>query len=197
MAGMKFTSFLLVSSSVIAVVLVVVTFWHSIFRDAWSFFFGVPLFLLFLASFLPVILFALFNRSRLSWWTISINVVAALSFFPMMNLGNMIRDDLFLANLATYQSLTDKMISERKVPSHDEFVQFPNGYWSILVRDRAVIEYNDADRSTTVIYTTGDSSAIGHAGYLYRSDDDQNAIHQKRPDIGLFRIAPKWYVWGT
>jgi hypothetical protein len=172
-----------------------ITLWHSIFRGGWSFVLSVLLLLGFIVYVAASLLIALFYRSTSSWIRVGISLVAMGAFMPTAWLGNELRDQIFLANLSTYQAMTDVLISQNQSLDSHRLVRFPPGYWSMLVADRARIERDD--QSVTVFYQSGDSFALGHDGYLYRSDDNMQALKSGHPDIGLFRLAPKWYVWGT
>jgi hypothetical protein len=189
MAGMKFKSFPLMGTWLFAASFILSNLWHSVFRDGWGFLISGLLFLSIIIYAFVSLLIVLFDWSRLSCRRFLINAVALGAFIPALALGGFIRVHLFLADLPRFQTMTNLMIQ-------DNATTFPSSYSHLLVSDHVIIDHGQ-DNNVTVLYFTPDSSAVGHSGFLYRSDDDIQALKGEFPDFGFRRIAPKWYLWGS
>jgi hypothetical protein len=197
MAGMKFKAFPLMGTCFFGSAFLLATLWHSIFRDGWGFLIFGILFGLFAIFACGTLVIALVDWSKVAWQRCLIIVSVIGLFVPTMILGGHLRNQIFLAELPIYQKITDILVSQVQYRASDTTVCFPPGYTSNLVNDqRALIERSD-DNSITVLYFTRDSSALGHSGFMYRSDDHPDVLKMKRPEMGFKRIAPKWFVWGT
>jgi hypothetical protein len=195
MAGMKLKSFPLMGTWLFGGAFLLATLWHSIFRDGWGFLVSGILFFSFIMYVFWAVVVALVERFRKAWHRCLISGIALGLFIPTIRLGGDVRDQIFLFELPTYQKITDLLISQEGIKSADTTVDFPLGYTSGLVNDEhALIERGD-DNSITVLYLTRDSSALGHSGYLYSSDDNLDALKAKRPETGFCRLAPHWYLW--
>ena len=124
---------------------------------------------------------AVAHRSRMSLYRVLINVAVCLLFFPAIRAGSILRDRLFLRHLVRFQEVTDFLIAnERATANADEFavvVQLPPGYSDLRVADKVFIKSIKGD--TTVEYLERETSALGHAGYMYRSDDSAAALAKR------------------
>lgn len=197
MVGMKFKSFPLMGTWLFGAVFILATLWHAFFRDGWGFLISGLLILALLVYAAVSVGLLLENRSRDSWRRVLINAVALGAFIPMLALGGFLRDQVFLANLPAYQAVADGLVARVK-PSGDTFIWngFPPGFSSSLVGQHMLVK-RSGDGALTVMFMTRDSSAVGHGGYLYRSDDDESALRREDSHAGFKRIAPKWYAWGS
>jgi hypothetical protein len=172
-----------------------VTLWHSVFRGGWSLILCCLLTFGFFVYIAVRLQGAVSDRSRLSRIRLLVSVVAAGAFIPIIWLGSEIRNQIFLAELPAFQALTDKMISQDGSGANDSLRRFPPGIWNFLVDDHVSV-LRAADGSVTVLYFTGDSSALHHGGYFYQSDDAPGPLKKMHSTMGFRRLAPKWYVWG-
>ena len=143
------------------------------------------------------IVLALAQGSRVSLYRVLMNITVCLLFFPVIRLGNFLRDRLFLMHLAKFQEVTDFLIANERSKGHSEvFVagaQLPANYSNLHVAN--IVWINFTKESVTVRYISRDSSALGHRGYMYRSDDDSRALGREFPRLGYTRIAPHWFFF--
>jgi hypothetical protein len=123
-----------------------------------------------------------------------INAVALGLVIPVLSLGSIVRNEIFLHYLPRYQAMTDLLIKRAAASLPDSVVHLPSGGRSLLLNDSVLIERKD--KNFVVLYTTRDSSAVGHSGYMYLSADDPEAVKAKRPELWYKRLAPNWYLWG-
>jgi hypothetical protein len=195
MLGMKFKTFPLMGTWLFSLAFLGATFWHSVFRDGWGFLIWMLLFLSFLLFFCLVLGIVLSERTKTSVYRFLISFVALVLFIPAVILGNDLRDKIFLFELPYYQKITDSLIDQSSASAKDYLVVVPPDFSSAFVNDK----HASVDRSeggVTVLYFSRDSSAVGHAGYLYRSDDDIAELKKQDPHMGVYRIAPHWFSWG-
>jgi hypothetical protein len=54
---------------------------------------------------------------------------------------------------------------------------------------------NSTKGNVTVRYISRDSSALGHRGYMYRSDDNPVALEREFLRMGYTRLAPHWFFF--
>jgi hypothetical protein len=195
MAGMKFKSFPLMGTWLFGAAFLLSTLWHSIFRDGWGFLVSMLLAVVLLIHACVSLGLILDNRSRVSWRRVLINAVALGAFIPTLALGGFLRDQIFLANLPIYQAVADSSVAHVKSSDTDLWNGYPTGFSSSLVGEHVLVR-RSSDGAFTVMFVTRDSSAVGHAGYLYRSDDDESELRRENPDAGFKRLVPNWYVWG-
>ncbi len=193
---MKFKTFPLMGTWLFALIFLGATLWHSVSRDGWGFLISGLLFLSFVVFACVVIGEALTQRTKIAGYRCLISIVALGLFIPTLILGGKLRNEIFLFELPTYQKITDILISQKQIKANDPVVPFPAGYTSELIDDRYASVRRD-DSSITVLYLTRDSSAIGHAGFMYRSDDDPTPLKKQDPEMGFRRIAPHWFTWGS
>jgi hypothetical protein len=195
MAGMKFKSFPLMGTWLFASAFILATFGDSVVREGSSFLISGILSLAVVIYALIALVTALFDRTKVAWGRCLIIAIAICTGILALKLGAALRDQIFLWELPKYQKITDLLIREQTTAANTD-VCFPSGYTSELVNDKRVSIEQGKDKAITVIYFTRDSSALGHAGYLYRSDDNLESLHKLHLRMGIGRLAPKWYVWG-
>jgi len=138
------------------------------------------------------------NRSRMALYRVLINVAVCLLFFLANRDGSLIRDRLFIRHLARFQEVTDTLIAnERARASREEFstsVRLPSGYSDGLnVADTVFVKCTKENR--TVEYLVRETSARGHSGYMYRSDDKAVTLEKNYPRIGYTHLAPYWFFF--
>jgi hypothetical protein len=173
-------------------------FWSAASLDAG---FGFLRFLVFgfcfFISLVSSLVLAVANRSRMSLYGVLINVAVCLLFFPTIRAGGMLRDQLFLKHLARFQEVTDFLIeNERARANTGEFLtmaHLPSGYSDLNVAGTVLIK--SAKENITVEYLVQETSALGHSGYIYRLDDNTNALEKDYPRIGYTRLAPHWFFF--
>jgi hypothetical protein len=196
MAGMKFKAFPLMGTWVFAGSFVSVLLWQSIFREVWSGILTVLLLLGLLCYAAASLIVALSMMSKIGWQRLSIVAVALVSFIPVVWLGNLIRIQLFLAYLPDYQIMTEQVLQRSTSDRFNSSLAFRGPSWALLVRDRAMVtRYKDGD--IIVLYSTWDSSALGHSGFMYCSSDDPEVMKAKHNTFGYKKLAPYWYEWGA
>lgn len=157
--------------------------------------FGVVRFLIFgfcfFTSAVASLVLAVADRSRMSLYRVLINVAVCLLFFPTIRVGNTLRDQLFLKHLARFQEVTDSLIAnERARAKADEFLTgayLPSGYSDLHVASLVWIKSTKDNK--TVQYLARETSALGHCGYIYSSDDSAAALQKDYSRIGYKRVA--------
>jgi hypothetical protein len=173
------------------------TLYWSVFRDGWGFLASGLFFFASLGWLLASLLILFMNRSKKTIYRILIIIAGMTLVIPMLRIGSLIRNQLFLENLAYYQAVVDRISAKAKeTPNEPGVSRLPASFSSCLVGNFALIE-RDADSSFTLFFFTRDSSAIGHSGFLYRSDDNPKTVTREKPEVGLRRLAARWYVWGS
>jgi hypothetical protein len=157
---------------------------------------GMLLFLCLMVSTGVSLLFGLCVWTRKSVYRIALNLLFFALFFPVVHLGNFLNLQLFLMKLPRYQEATNLILKDVKSKSQRlEFVvALPQGYSDLNTTGKAsvVLDPNDV---ATVLYFKPGSSAVGHSGYLYRSDDNLEALKRECPELGFYRVAPNWYTF--
>ena len=137
------------------------------------------------------------ERSKKSLYRIAINALICALFFPTGHLGGYLRDKIFLMHLARFQEVTDLLIRNAgdKLNADDSRAgaRLPPGYSNLHVADYVLL--HSTHGNITVIYTSRDSSAVGHRGYVYRSDDDPAACQRDTPKMWCKRLAPHWFYY--
>lgn len=169
--------------------------WVSVFEEGWGLLIFGILFLAVGANLVVTLSIAFFERTKRGWLRLLVSLLALLLFVPAILIGEKIREEIFLFNLAYYQSVADRLIAESKKQSDNSTVQFPPGLSSILVDERASVLRES--EGITVMFFSRDSSALGHRGFLYQIDDNPAPLKKSHPSIGFRRLAPEWYVWGA
>lgn len=151
----------------------------------------------FLASLIASIVLAVLQRSKATLYRVLINVTVCVLFFPTTRLGNFLRERLFLSHLTRFQAVTNLLIESEAPKSNlgDSLTQalLPPGYSDLHVADKVLVEFKQTN--VTVRYISRDSSALGHRGYMYRSDDDPAALRKEFPSLGCTHIAPHWFFF--
>jgi len=99
--------------------------------------------------------------------------------------------------LSEFQQVTDQLIRDEKDKlGKDEFravLALPPNHPKLNVMDNAQISVLKSD--ICVRHFSRDSSALGHGGYMYRSDDDPVALEREFPHTGYTRVAPHWFFF--
>jgi hypothetical protein len=171
--------------------------WSTTFCDGWSFLVVLSSFLFFVASTIACIVLAVKIRPKEALYRGLIGVFVVLLFFPTANLGGFLRDRLFLLHLARFQEVTNRILdNERSKTKGGELsiaATIPPGYSNLNVRDTALVSF--AEEGFTVGYAMRDSSALGHSGYMYRSDDNPMALSKEFPYFEYTRVAPHWFFY--
>jgi len=143
------------------------------------------------------IVLAVFERSKAALYRVLINVTLCLLFFPTIRLGDFLRERLFLMHLARFQEVTNLLVGNEAANLNrgDSYrvTRLPPGCSDLHVADNVLID--SKQKNITVRYVSRDSSALGHRGYMYRSDDDPAALRTDFPRLGYTRIAPHWFFF--
>jgi hypothetical protein len=171
--------------------------WSGTFRDGLLDFFILFLFFCFLVSFIMSLVLAISRRTRDAFYRIAINLAVVLLLFPTLNLGGYLRDRIFLSRLPRFQEATDLLIKNEKAKTDGErfsiLVPLPASYSNLNVKNR--VEIGSTNENFTVRYFNRDSSALGHSGYMYRSDDSAAGLEKQYPKTGYTRVAPHWFYF--
>ena len=171
--------------------------WSATLLDGLSFLFGILSILgLFVSLIVSIVLVAL-ERSKAALYRVLINVALCLLIFPTMWLGNSLKERLFLMHLTRFQEVTNLLIENQtaRLNHGDSHIgaQLPPAYSDLHVAERVLID--SKQKNITVRYASRDSSALGHRGYMYRSDDDPAALGREFPAYGYTRLAPHWFFF--
>jgi hypothetical protein len=169
--------------------------WSATLLDEPSFLLGILSFLGLFASLIVGIVLAVIERSKAAVYRVLINITLCFLIVPTIGLGDFLRARLFLMHLTRFQEATNLLIENEaaKLNRGDTLIvtRLPAGYSDLHVADKVLID--SKQKNITVRYISRDSSAIGHRGYLYRSDDDPAALTREFP--WLTRIAPHWFFY--
>jgi hypothetical protein len=148
-------------------------------------------------SLIVSIVLAVFQRSKVDLYRVLINVAICLLFFPTTRLGVFLRERLFLMNLTRFQEVTNLLMENQtaRLNHGDSHIgaQLPPAYSDLHVADYVLID--SKQKNITVRYVSRDSSALGHRGYMYRSDDDPAALRTEFPRLGYTRLSPHWFFF--
>ena len=149
------------------------------------------------ASLIASVVLAVRRRSKAALYRVVINVAILLLFFPTTWLGNSLRERFFLSHLSRFQAATNLLI-ENDAPESSLGVSLiqsllPPGYSDLHVANKVLVDFKQTN--VTVRYISRDSSALGHRGYMYRSDDDPAALRRDFPSLGYTHIAPHWFFF--
>jgi hypothetical protein len=171
--------------------------WSDIFLDGPGFLLIAFSILSLFVSLIVSIVLAVFQRTRAALYRIFINATICLLFFPTTRLGDSLRERMFLRHLSRFQAVTNLLI-ENAAPTFNLGISFtvtqlPPGYSDLHVADKVLVD--SKQKNITVRYISRDSSALGHRGYMYRSDDDPAALMREFPRLGYTRIAPHWFFF--
>lgn len=179
------------------VAFLVALLWSCSLLDGFSFLFSLASFFLFFASVVASFVSLFFRRWKLSLHLLLINTLVCLLVFPTMKFGTFLEDRLFLMHLVEFQEATNFLIENaRTTRKEDNFyavAQLPDRYSNLHVAKPVLLHFTK--QGVTVSYLTRDSSALGHRGYLYRSDDDPTALKKDVPRLGYKRLAPHWFFF--
>jgi|SRR5215467_1532039 len=182
---------------VVGLIFLASVLWSDVRLDPFSFLFlAASTFCLFVSVIASIVL-AVFQKSKSSLYRILINAAFCLLFFPTTRVGSVLRDRLFLAHLARFQEVTNLLIKNQ--PAHVtteasvSVVRLPAGYSALHVADQVLID--STREGITVRYISRDSSALGHRGFMYRSDDDAIGLGKEFPRLGCTRVAPHWFFF--
>ena len=174
-----------------AVPLFVITaiLWHAIFRSEISFLISGLLCVAFLLLCCVTIIFSLFRRK----WSSCLSCLAFLLLaISAPWAGGFIRTQIFLVRLAHYQKVVDELISSDQPQGIGLTIQ--NGFSDFLVGNHVGIS-NRPTQGKAVWFLSGDSSAIGHSGFVYLANDDIQRMKVSEPHLGFKKIAPYWYIF--
>lgn len=149
--------------------------------------------LCFFASVIASIVRVGFERSKASLYRLSINAAACLLVFPTIRLGDLVAKELFLKHLDRFEEATNLLTRNEAAQREGSLTdaRLPPGYADLHVAEHVLISSKQG--SITVRYISRDSSALGHRGYMYRSDDDPVALEEEFPHLGYSRLAPHWF----
>jgi hypothetical protein len=171
--------------------------WSDTFLDEPGFLFvALSIFCLF-ASLIASVVLAVHQKSKAALYRVVISIAICLLFFPTTWLGNSLRERLFLSHLSRFQAVTNLLI-ENEAPKSNLGVSstqtvLPPGYSDLHVVDKVLVDFKQTN--TTVRFIRLDSSALGHRGYMYRSDDDPAALRREFPSLGYTHVAPHWFFF--
>jgi hypothetical protein len=155
--------------------------------------FVILLFFMFIATAGGTMIWALFERTRTNLYRVLIYVLILTLVIPTVIFGNWLNRERFLFELPRYQQLTDQLL-ENATPK-TRAVYIPPNYSDLVLYPSALVRH-EASGGVSVWYLSGDSSAVGHSGYVYQSNDDLAALKHDHPEAGFSRIAPRWYLFG-
>jgi hypothetical protein len=185
------------STSLVGVALLGSLLWVGTFHDGLLDFWVIFLLFCFLASVIVSLVLAVARRTRDAFYRVAINLVVVLLLFPTMNLGGHLRDRIFLWRLPKFQAATDVLkeseAAKAETANSSIMVPLPPGYSNLGVKDR--VQISSTKRNMTVRYFDRDSNALGHSGYMYRSDDDPTELSKEYPKTGYTRVAPHWFYF--
>ena len=166
--------------------------WSGAMGDGLSFVVAIVSLLCFAFSAVASIVQAIFERSRASVVRVGINAAVCLIFFPTISLGQLLRSHLFLARLGHFQEATNLLIKDEAGKGKSSVLaQLPPGFSDLHVADSVLIR-SDGE-NVSISYLSQDSSALGHRGFMYRTDDDPVALKKEFPRLGYTRVAPHWF----
>lgn len=171
--------------------------WLNIMLDGTGFLMAIVSTLcLFMSLFVSFVLAAI-QKSKSSLYRILINVIVFLLFIPTTHLADVVRERLFLRHLARFQDATNLLIRNgaAKLNDGDCFIltRLPAEYTDLHMADTVLID--SKQKNITVRYVSKDSSAIGHRGYIYLSDDNPDTLNRDFPQFGYKRIAAHWFYY--
>src|SRR5437899_3640689 len=171
--------------------------WSATLMDE-SFLLGILSILGLFASVIVSIVLAVIERSKAALYRVLINVTLCLLIVPTIWLGNILSERRFLMHLTRFQQATNLLIENEAAKLNDrasvKVVRFPPGYSDLDIFANRVLIDSTKD-NITVRYISRDSSALGHRGYMYRSDDNPDALTRDFPKLGYKRIAPHWFYF--
>jgi len=172
--------------------------WSNTFRDGFpGFFLILLLFLCLLASTVVSIGIAATLRTKEAFSRVAINVVVFLLLFPTASLGVFLSNRLFLMRLPEFEEATNVLVENEKAKPEGErssrVVPLPPRYSNLPVK--GLVHIRPTGENITVRYFNRDSSALGHSGYMYRSDDNPTALEKEYPNTGYTRVAPHWFYF--
>ena len=179
------------------VLLLVSLLWSSTFRDGFSDLY-VFLFLgCFFVSIIVSLVLGVARRSKKALYRILMNAIFCLLILPTISLGGSFRDRLFLMRLPRFQEVTNRLIKNEMAKAKGDIfstaVPIPASYSNLRVLNTVLIK--STKENITVRYAMRDSNALGHSGYMYRSDDDSTALSKEYPNTGYTRVAPHWFFF--
>jgi hypothetical protein len=170
--------------------------WSSVFLDGPGFllviFSSICLFFSLIASIYLVVR----DATKAAFYRVLINIAICLLFFPMGWLGNSLRKQFFLSHLSRFQAATDFLIQNEAPKSNSgapTMALLPADYSDLHVSDKVLVEIKQTN--VNVRYISRDSSAVGHRGYMYRSDDDPSTLRREFPHMGYTHLAPHWFFF--
>ena len=140
---------------------------------------------------------AVSQRSGAPIHRIAINLAVCLLAYPAIYLGASLRDRIFLKHLSRFQAATTLLV-EDATPKFGTGVsevehRLPSGFADLGVADRVLIDSKQG--AITVRYISRDSSALGHRGYLYRSDDNLAGLRRDFPRLEYSRVVRGWFTF--
>jgi hypothetical protein len=174
-----------------------VNLWWAIFHDPYSFALSIIGAVGLLGSCIATIILAALERKKPDLYRAAVALVALLLLLPTIRLGGFLQDELFLIRLSRFQEVTDIVLKDQRDKAGSNVftagTALPAGYSNLGVKNGALIR--STENNVTVQYMFKDSSAVGHAGYMYRSDDDINALGKEFQSFGFRRLAPHWFYF--
>jgi hypothetical protein len=182
----------------VGLVFLLAALWQRTFRDS----FGEIFLILFLGACLIVstaasLGLAVAQRTREALLRVALNGAFLLLFWPTLDLGRFLSDQLFLKHLTRFQQVTDVLLRNEEAKyagrTFTDMLDLPAAYSNLHVKEK--VQIRRTEMSTSVLYLNRDSSALGHSGYMYRSDDDPGALRKDYPKMGYTRLAPHWFYF--
>jgi hypothetical protein len=171
--------------------------WSVTLRDWISDLFAFLSFVCFLMSVVVSVVLGVSQRSKDAVYRVILNVVLCLLLFPAIILGGSLRDRLFLMRLSRFQEVTNLLVADELAKTSDNpfsaVASLPPQYSDLNVLDRVFI--SSTKERITVRFAMQDSNALGHSGYMFRSDDNPVTLSKEYPNTGYTRVAPHWFFF--
>lgn len=171
--------------------------WSNALFDGLSFLLVFVSLFLFVASVVGSFVPFLFRHRKLSLQLLLINILVCLLVVPTIRLGSFLNERFFLWHLAEFQEATNLLIENARATQKEGVsytgAQLPDRYSNLHVAKSVLLHFTK--EGVTVSYITRDSSALGHRGYLYCSNDDPIALKRDFPRLGYKRLASHWFFF--
>ncbi len=171
--------------------------WDATFSDGYGLLFVFFSLACFVVGSVIGLLSAKPPRLRDVLYPVAIFLFSCLLFFPTIELGGYFRNRIFLTHLSKFKEVTDFLVrDEREKRNSDVFitvVALPSGYSNLHVSD--YVRIDSTKENISVRYTTRDSNALSHRGFMYRSDDSPAALRKEYPHTGYSHLAPHWFYF--
>lgn len=171
--------------------------WSVTYSDPLGDLLSLVFFVVFAGSIIVSVLILATYRTKDDVYRVLINVILCLLVFPTISLGGSLRDRLFVMHLSRFQEAADFLIQDEMAKTggnvFSTIVSLPPRYSDLKVLGGVFV--TSTKDSVTVRFATRDSSALGHQGYLFRSDDNPAALRTEFPKMGYTRIVPHWFFF--